>query len=164
MQLLTPGLGLLFWTFLAFVIVFSILKKFAWGPILSALKERETNIADAISLAEKTKKEMTALKAENENLLNQAREERAAMLKDAKAASEKMIAEAKENAKVEYDRILTDAQLSIQQQKNAAITEVKNQVGKLVIEVSEKVLQRELSNKADQESLIANLTESIKLN
>ena len=164
MELLTPGLGLIFWTFLAFIIVFLILKKFAWIPILSALKERETGIADAISSAEKVKLEMASLKNENEALMNKAREERGIMIKEAKLASDKMIAEAKDKAKAEYDRIISEAQQAIQQQKYAALTDVKNQVGALVIEVSEKILRRELANKSEQESFIQQLAETVKLN
>lgn len=164
MQLLTPALGLIFWTFLAFAIVFLILKKFAWKPILAALKERETGIADAIASAEKVKAEIASLKSENEALLTKAREERAILIKEAKEQSDKMIADAKEKAKVEYDRIVADAQAAIAQQKNAALTEVKNQVGALVIEVSEKILRRELANKAEQESYINQLAEVVKLN
>ena len=164
MDLLIPSFGLIFWTLLAFLIVFFILKKFAWKPILSSLKQREEGIADAISTAEKIKAEMAAMKNENEIILNQAREERSRMIKEAKETSDKMINEAKERAKTEYDRILADAQLSIQQQKNAALIEVKNQVGKLVIEVSEKVLRRELANKGEQESYIKSLAEGVKLN
>ncbi len=164
MELLTPGLGLIFWTFLAFIIVFLILKKFAWVPILSALKERETGIANAISSAEKVKLEMAALKNENEVLMNKAREERGIMIKEAKVASDKMIAEAKDKAKAEYDRIIADAQQAISQQKNAALTDVKNQVGALVIEVSEKILRRELADKTEQESYIKQLAETVKLN
>ncbi len=164
MQLLTPALGLIFWTFLAFVIVFLILKKFAWKPILAALKERETGIADAIASAEKVKAEIASLKSENEALLTKAREERAILIKEAKEQSDKMIADAKEKAKAEYDRIVADAQAAIAQQKNAALTEVKNQVGALVIEVSEKILRRELANKAEQESYINQLAEVVKLN
>jgi len=164
MELLTPGLGLIFWTFLAFIIVFLILKKFAWVPILSALKERETGIADAISSAEKVKLEMASLKNENEALMNKAREERGIMIKEAKLASDKMISEAKDKAKAEYDRIISEAQQAIQQQKNAALTDVKNQVGALVIEVSEKILRRELANKSEQETFIQQLAETVKLN
>ena len=164
MELLTPGLGLIFWTFLAFIVVFLILKKFAWVPILSALKEREIGIADAISSAEKIKLEMASLKNENEAMMNQAREERGVMIKEAKIASDKMISDAKEKAKAEYDRIIGEAQQAIQQQKNAALTDVKNQVGTLVIEVSEKILRRELANKAEQESFIKQLAEGVKLN
>ncbi len=164
MELLQPGLGLLVWTLIAFAIVFFILKKFAWKPLLAALKERETGIADAISSAEKVKLEMASLKNENEALMNQAREERAVIIKEAKLASDKMISEAKDKAKAEYDRIIADAQQAINQQKNAALTDVKNQVGALVIEVSEKILRRELANKAEQESYIKQLAETVKLN
>ena len=164
MELLQAGLGLLVWTLIAFLIVFFILKKFAWKPLLAALKERETGIADAISSAEKVKLEMASLKNENEALMNQAREERAVMIKEAKLASDKMVAEAKDKAKAEYDRIIADAQQAINQQKNAALTDVKNQVGALVIEVSEKILRRELANKAEQESYIKQLAETVKLN
>ena len=164
MDLLIPSFGLIFWTLLAFLIVFFILKKFAWKPILSSLKQREEGIADAISTAEKIKAEMAAMKNENEIILNQAREERSKMIKEAKETADKMINEAKERAKTEYDRILSDAQLSIQQHKNAALVEVKNQVGKLVIEVSEKVLRRELANKSEQESYIKTLAEGVKMN
>ena len=164
MELLQPGLGLLVWTLIAFVIVFFILKKYAWTSILSALNERETGIANAISSAEKVKLEMASLKNENEALMNQAREERAVMIKEAKVASDKMISEAKDKAKAEYDRIIAEAQQAINQQKNAALTDVKNQVGALVIEVSEKILRRELANKSEQENYIKQLAETVKLN
>lgn len=107
---------------------------------------------------------MAALKNENEALMTKAREERAVMIKEAKETADKMIADAKDKAKSEYDRIVSDAQTAILQQKNAALTDVKNQVGSLVIEVAEKVLSRELSNKADQENYIKQLTEGAKLN
>jgi F-type H+-transporting ATPase subunit b len=164
MQLLTPGLGLLFWTLLAFIVVFLILKKFAWKPILATLKEREEGIADSIATAEKVKAEMAQLKNENEALMQKAREERATMIKEAKEAADKMITEAKDKAKAEYDRIVADAQQTIQQQKNAVLTEVKNQVGALVVEVSEKILKKELSNKTEQEKLIKELAEGVNLN
>lgn len=164
MELLLPGLGLLFWTLIAFVVVFFLLKVFAWKPILSSLKERETGIADAIATADKVRSEMAALKNENEAMMNQAREERAVMIKEAKEQAAKMISEAKDKAKAEYDRIVADAQVAITQQKNAALTDVKNQVGALVIEVSEKVLRRELSNKSEQEKYINDLAEVVKLN
>lgn len=164
MELLTPSFGLLIWTLLAFLIVFFILKKFAWKPILASLKERETGIADSLATADRVKAEMAAMKSENEALLAAAREERAQMVKDAKETSSKMISEAKEKARTEYDRIIAEAQVAILQQKNAALTEVKNQVGNLVIEVSEKVLRRELANKSEQENYIKQLAEVVKLN
>ncbi|HWB27485.1 MAG TPA: F0F1 ATP synthase subunit B [Chitinophagaceae bacterium] len=164
MQLLTPGFGLIIWTLLAFLIVFFILKKFAWKPILTSLKEREDGIAASISSADKIKAEMALLKSENEALLAKAREERSAMIKEAKETSDKMIADAKQKAKSEYDRIVSEAQQAITQQKNAALTDVKNQVGNLVIEVAEKVLRRELADKKEQESYIKGLTDAVKLN
>jgi F-type H+-transporting ATPase subunit b len=164
MKLLTPDPGLLIWTLLAFLVVFFILKKFAWPSIMKGLKDRETGIADSLATAERVKAEMAALKNENEIMMAQAREERGIMIKEAKEQTAKMISEAKEKAKAEYDRIVADAQVAITQQKNAALTDVKNQVGSLVIEVSEKILRRELSNKAEQEKYINELAEGVKLN
>lgn len=164
MDLLLPHLGLLVWTLLAFLIVFFILKKFAWKQIISGLQERESNIAGAIASAEKVKNEMAQLKSENEALLQSAREERATMLKEAKEIKDKMIQEAKEDAKTQAAKIIADANASIHHQKMAALTEIKNQVGKMVVEVSEKILRRELSDKAQQESYISQLAEEIKLN
>ena len=164
MKLLTPDPGLLIWTLIAFLIVFFILKKMAWPAIIKGLKDREQSIEEAIATAEKVKGEMAALKNENEALMAQAREERSQMMKEAKEQTLKMISEAKDKAKSEYDRIVADAQVAITQQKNAALTEVKNQVGSLVIEVSEKILRRELSDKAEQEKYINELAEVVKLN
>jgi F-type H+-transporting ATPase subunit b len=164
MELLSPGLGLIVWTFIAFIIVLVILGKFAWKPILTSLKERETTIADSLATAQRVKSEMAQLKNENEQMMAQAREERGRMIKEAKETSDKMISEAKDKARKEYDKIVADAQAAINQQKNAALIDVKNQVGKLVIEVSEKVLRRELSQKPQQEEYIKSLAESVKLN
>src|SRR5690242_3094162 len=164
MQLLTPALGLIIWTLLAFLIVFLILKKYAWPAILGGLKKREEIIAESLASAERIKAEMAQMKSENESLLAQAREERAGMLKDAKNTADKMVSDAKEKAKAEYDKILADAQSAIQQQKNAVLTDLKNQAGALIIEVAEKVLRSELSDKAKQENYIKQLAEEVKLN
>jgi F-type H+-transporting ATPase subunit b len=164
MSLLLPHLGLIFWTLLAFLIVFFILKKFAWSAILKGLNDRETNITEAIASAEKVKKEMAQLKSENENLLAAAREERTAMLKEAKEMKDKMISDAKNDAKDQAARIIAEAQASINQQKMAALTDIKNHVGKMVVEVSEKIIRKQLSNPAEQEQYINTLTQDIKLN
>ena len=164
MQLLLPGVGLIFWTLIAFLIFFLILRKFAWKPILSSLNQREKTIADSLDTAEKVKREMAQLKSENEALLAKAREERAQLLKEARDTKDKIIAEAKEQAKVEAGKIFADANSAIQQQKMAALTDVKNQVGMLVIEVAEKVLRRELNDKSQQEKYIKQLAEEVKLN
>jgi F-type H+-transporting ATPase subunit b len=164
MDLLIPSFGLIIWTLVAFLVVFFILKKFAWKPILKSLKDRETTIADSLATAERMKAEMAQFKSENEALLAKAREERAQLLKEARDAKDRIIGEAKEQAKAEANKIISDAQNAIQQQKMAALTDVKNQVGQLVIEVSQKVLRRELSNKTEQESYIRELTNEVKLN
>ena len=123
MDLLTPELGLFFWTLIAFLFVLFILKKFAWKPILTTLGEREKGIADSIATAERVKNEMSQLQSENEKLL--VREERSMMMKEAKEMKDRIISEAKEQAKTEANKIIIDAQQQIQQQKMAALTEVK---------------------------------------
>lgn len=162
--LVKPDLGLVVWMTVTFLVVLFVLRKFAWKPILSAIKTREDNINDAIAQAEKVKTEMAQLKNDNEALLVKAREERAALIKEAKETKDKMIADAKEEAKVQAAKIIADANASIQQQKMAALTDLKNQIGNLVIETSEKVLRKELSNKAEQESYIKTLAGEVKLN
>jgi F-type H+-transporting ATPase subunit b len=164
MDLLRPGFGLIFWTLLAFIIVFLILKKFAWKPILKSLKDRESSISESLATAEKVRAEMAQLQSENEALLAKAREERGLLLKEARETRDKMVNDAKEQAKIEGNRMIAEAQQAIQQQKMAAITDVKNQIGMLVIEVAEKVLRRELGNPAEQEKYIKQLADEIKLN
>jgi F-type H+-transporting ATPase subunit b len=164
MQLLLPEIGLLFWTLLAFLIVFFILGKFGWPAIVKGLKDRETSITNALATAEKVKLEMAQLKNDNETLLAKAREERAALLKEAKETKDRIVNDAKDEAKAQAAKIIADAQASIQQQKMAALTDLKNQIGNLVIETSEKVLRKELSNKAEQENYIKALASEVKLN
>ncbi|MFM9909586.1 MAG: F0F1 ATP synthase subunit B [Chitinophagaceae bacterium] len=164
MKLLTPDLGLLFWTLLSFLVVFFILAKYAWPSIVKGLKDREKSISDSLATAEKVKAEMAQLQSENEALLAKAREERSLMLKEAREIKDKIINEAKDQAKLEANKIVVEAQAAIQSQKMAALTDVKNQVGTLVIEVAEKILRRELANKADQEMYIKQLSNEVKLN
>ena len=162
--LVLPDIGLVFWNTVAFLGLLVVLGKFAWKPMLKAISDREKGIEDSLAKADKMKADLTAMQNENEALLAKAREERATLIKEAKEASEKMIAEARDKAKSEYERIVADAQVAINQQKNAALTEVKNQVGSLVVEVAEKVLRRELTNKAEQETYIKQLADGVKLN
>ena len=164
MQLLTPSFGLLIWTLVAFLVVFFILKKFAWPAIVGGLKKREDTIAESLATAERVKAEMAQMKNENEALLASAREERSKLLKEARETKDKIINEAKEQAKAEANKIISETQTAINAQKMAALTEVKNQVGKLVLEVSEKVLRKELSNKPAQEAYIKDLVEEVKMN
>jgi F-type H+-transporting ATPase subunit b len=164
MELLLPKLGLFFWNLIAFIVVFLILKKFAWKQIIQSLQDREQGIADSLASAEQVKKEMAQLKNENEALMAKAVEERTLMLKEARETRDKIVNEAKDLAKAEANKIILDAQAAIHQQKMAAITDLKNQIGNLVVEVSEKVLRRELSAKQDQENYIRDLSKDIKLN
>jgi F-type H+-transporting ATPase subunit b len=161
MQLLTPAFGLIFWTLVAFLGAFFILKKFAWPAIINGLNEREKTIADSLATAERVRQEMTELKSENEALLVKAREERAQMLKDAKETKDKIINEAKEQAKVEANKIIVDANNAIMNAKMAALTDVKNQIGNMVVEISEKVIRRELAASADQEAYIRKLADDL---
>jgi F-type H+-transporting ATPase subunit b len=164
MNLLTPALGLFIWTLVAFLLVLFILKKFAWKPILKMLNERETGIANSIASAERVKAEMQQMQAQNETLLAQAREERTQLLKEAKDTKDKIINEAKEQAKVEANKIMEDTRLQIEQQRNAAMTEVKNEIGKLAVEVAEKILRKQLADNASQEQFVKMLADEIKLN
>lgn len=164
MDLLTPELGLFFWTLIAFLAVFMILRKFAWGPILSSLGEREKGIADSIASAQRVKNEMSQLQAENEKLLAQAREERSAMLKEAKEIKDRIVGEAKDQAKAEANKIIVEAQEQIQQQKLAALTEVKNEIGNLAVEVAGKILRKQMSAADGQEMYMKMLADNIKLN
>jgi F-type H+-transporting ATPase subunit b len=161
MQLLTPAFGLIFWTLIAFLAAFFILKKFAWPAIINGLNEREKTIADSLATAERVKLEMAQLKSENEELLAQAREERAQMLKEAKVTKDKIISEAKEQAKVEANKIIVDANNAIENQKMAALIDIKNQIGNMVVEVAEKVIRRELAGGNDHEVYIRKLADEL---
>jgi len=164
MDLLIPSFGLIFWTLLVFLIVLWVLKKYAWKPILNSLNTREKSISDSLATAERIKAEMAQLKSENETLLFQAREERATILKEARDTKDKLINEAKEQAKQAAEKIIADAQLTIERNKMAALIEVKNEIGLIVVEISEKILRRELENKTEQEKYIKRLAEEVKLN
>jgi F-type H+-transporting ATPase subunit b len=164
MKLLLPEFGLLVWTLLAFLVVFFILGKFAWPAIVKGLKEREDGIADSLATAERVRAEMAQLKSENEALLAKAREERAVILKEARDTRDKIINEAKEQAKAVSDKIIQDAQVAIESKKMAALIDVKNEIGILVVDISEKILRRELADRAEQEKYIKHLAEEVKLN
>ncbi|MBL4652816.1 MAG: F0F1 ATP synthase subunit B [Flavobacteriales bacterium] len=164
MDLITPDFGLMFWMILSFSIVLFILKKFAWGPVLGAIQEREESIHDALAQAEKAKEEMAKLQAGNEDLLKQAREERDALIKDAREARDKMVNDAKDIAKQEADKIIASAREAIEGEKMAAVAEIKNQVASLSIEIAEKILRDELSSEDKQKKLVNNLLEDVNLN
>jgi F-type H+-transporting ATPase subunit b len=164
MKLLTPEFGLLIWTLLAFIVVFFILARFAWPAIIKGLKERENTINEALATAERVKAEMAQMKSENEALLASAREERALLIKEARETKDKIINDAKEQAKTEANKIISEAQAAINNQKMAALTDVKNQVGKLVMETTKKILQREFASNQVQEQHIQSMIDEVKLN
>lgn len=153
-SLVEPAFGLIFWMTLSFGIAFFLLAKFAWKPILKALHERERSIEDAIGEAKKAREEVAAMKAGNEELLREARNERDQMLKEAREIREREIAQAKERAKAEADALLSRAREDIRNEKNAALTEMKNQMGALSLAVAERILREKLGDKAAQEALL----------
>ena len=148
--LVTPELGLIVWTTLVFCILFFLLAKFAWKPILKAVKDREASIENALNSAEEATRKMEELQSSNEALLNEARAERDAMLKDAREVKDKMIADAKISAKEDAEKIMVTARETIQQEKMVAIADLKNQVAVLSIEIAERILKDELSSEDKQ--------------
>ncbi len=155
--------GLFFWQMILFVLLLFLLKKFAWKPILDALNSREEGIQNALDEADKARQEMVDLKSSNEQILKEARAERDGLLKDARMIKEKMITEAKDEAKAQSNKIIEQARQTIENEKLAAITELKNQVAELSIGIAENIMQDELSNKGKQVKLIEKMLEEAKL-
>jgi F-type H+-transporting ATPase subunit b len=164
MELLKAPIGLIFWMMISFLVVLFLLKKFAWPIILKSLSDREESIANALNSAQKAKEEMAALKADNEKLLVQARAERDQLLKEARDTRDSIVAEAKNKAQVEANKIMAQARETINNEKNAAISELKNQVATMSIEIAEKILRQELSNDDKQKRLMDTLIKDISLN
>jgi F-type H+-transporting ATPase subunit b len=164
MELITPGIGLLFWMLVMFGIVLLILKKFAWKPILKALSDRETSISDALLSADTAKKEMEKLKADNEVIMAEARAEKEKIVQEARQIREKLISEAKNDATEEAKKILKSARKDIENEKVSAIAEVKNKVAELSIEIAEKILREKLADTREQKSIIERLVKEIMPN
>ncbi len=158
------SVGLFFWQTVLFLALLFLLRKYAWKPILNAVNDREEGIKKALDSAENAKREMENLQADNQKLLKEARAEREAMLKEARDIKNKMIEEAKDQAKVEANKMIAQAQVSIKTEKKAAIAELKSQVANLSIEIAEKVVRAELSNKDKQEKLVESMLGDAKLN
>ena len=164
MDLVTPNLGLMFWTGLIFVLLLFILTKFIWKPILSAVNTREKSISDSLELAENTMLEMKSLQAQNENLLKEARAERDAIVRDANAIATKMVEDSKNSAKTEAEKIIVSARESINNEKVAAIAELKTQIAEFSLQIAEKVVRGELSSDEKQKALSEKLAADFKLN
>lgn len=164
MELVTPDLGTIFWMTIVFAVVVVILKKFAWKPILSGLYEREESIAHALDLAEKARKEMEKLKAGNEELLTKAKKERELILEQAIVVKENIIAEAKEKAAAETQKNIEQARRQIQNEKQAAIEDVKKQVAEVSLMIAEKIIRKEMADDKLQQKMVNDLIEEVKLN
>jgi F-type H+-transporting ATPase subunit b len=164
MELLTPDIGLLAWSTIAFLFLMLILKKFAWKPITSSLEERNNSISDALAEAEKARKEIAALSSRNEEILKEAKEERNNILREANKVKESIIADARIDAQANASRIMADAKEDIETQKLAVMADMKNAAAGLALEIAEKVLAKELSAKGDQEKFISELASKANLN
>lgn len=164
MELVTPSLGLIFWTTLAFVVLLFLLKKFAWKPILEAVNEREEKIEGSLLAAEKAKEEMTELNAKNDEMRKVALAERDALMKEAREMKSQIIADAKTKAGSEADLIMASARETISQEKSAAQGEIKAQVATLSLAIAEKLVKGELSTDEKQKALVDNLVNDVNLN
>ncbi len=164
MSLVKPEFGLIFWMLISFGIIFFLLAKFAWKPILAALSEREKSIEDALTAAENAKKEMANLQAGNEKLLAETRAERDAMLKEARDMKDAIVNEAKNKAKDEAEKLIEAARQAINTEKLAAMADIKNQVAELSLGIAEKVVRQNLSSDAAQKSLVADIVKDLKFN
>lgn len=164
MELLTPGVGLIFWQTIVFLFLVFLLAKLAWKPILSSLKEREDTIQTSLDMAVKAKEEMAALKADNEILLKEARVERDKILRDARDAANRLHDQAQMDAKKNADKIIEDAKAVIHTEKNAALRDVKEQVALFSLEVAEKLMKKNLSDDKSQKELADRFAKELKLN
>jgi F-type H+-transporting ATPase subunit b len=157
------SLGLFFWQLVLFIGLVLLLKKFAWGPILNSVNEREEGIKDALDQAENARKEMQNLNADNERILKEARAERDTLLKEAREMKEAIIAEAKEEAQTQANKVVEQAQATIKSEKQAAITDLKNQVAELSISIAEKVVRGELTDQKKQTKLVEDLLKEVTI-
>jgi F-type H+-transporting ATPase subunit b len=164
MELITPGLGLIFWMTLAFLALVLILRKFAWTPILQMLKERETSIHEALNSANQAREEMKHLQFSNEQLLQEAKNERDALLNEARKVRDRLLEEARIKASEEASRIVEVAKASIHNEKMAAMTELKNQIAEGSLTIAKFILKRELSDPQKQEEYVQELLKEVKIN
>ncbi|MHB1176710.1 MAG: F0F1 ATP synthase subunit B [Daejeonella sp.] len=162
--LVSPDPGLFIWSTVAFLILFFLLSKYAWKPIVKALDERERSIEDALAKAEMAKAEMAKLISENEDLLREARLERDNILKEAKEIKDQIINDAKDSAKTEGAKLIEKAKEEINNQKLAAMAEIKNQVSNLSLDIAEKILRKQFEDQGKQQALVNDLLKEVKLN
>jgi len=164
MGIIEPGIGLLFWMTLTFVILLFLLAKFAWKPIVNAINDRETSIVDALNQATLARKEMETLKEDNERIIREAKIERDAILKEAREIKDRIVGEAKDAAKAEGDKIIEAAKQTINAEKNAAMADIKTQIGTLSVNIAESILEQKLDNSEAQNELVQNYLNKSNLN
>ncbi|MGE4514310.1 F0F1 ATP synthase subunit B [Chryseobacterium taeanense] len=164
MGIIEPGIGLLFWMTLTFVILLFLLAKFAWKPIVNAVNERETSIVDALNQATLARKEMATLKEDNERIIREAKIERDAILKEAREIKDRIVGEAKDVAKAEGDKLIEAAKQTINAEKNAAMADIKTQIGALSVNIAESILKQKLDNSEAQNELVQNYLNKSNLN
>lgn len=164
MQLLNPGLGIIFWMTVIFLIVIFILGKYAWPSILKGLKEREQTIQESLDAAKEAREQMKRLKLDNDKLLAEAKEERDMILAEARKMKDKMIADAKEKAEQEANAIVEGAKDRINNEKKAALIEIKNTIAEYSIDIAEKILREELKDKKRQQEYVSQLLKETSLN
>ena len=162
--LINPGIGTFVWMLVSFGILPFILMKFGWPMILKSLRSREEAIEASLGEAAKAREEMKSLVAHNEELLRQAKMERDDMLRKARMAGEQIVEEARANATAEANRIVDSARESIEYEKLKAMHELKNQIANLSIEIAEKLIRAELSDKSKADAVIAREMERMQLN
>jgi len=159
-----PTFGLAFWSLVIFLLFWFIMSRVAFKPIAEALSKREHDIQDSLDQAKNAKLEIANMKAENDKLLAEAREERTIMLNEAKDQKNKMISEAKDQAKEEASKIMQNAQVEIESQKLAAKQSLKAEVGTMALDIAEQVIRKDLKNDSSQVDLVNSLVSNLKLN
>lgn len=163
-MIIEPGIGLLFWMTLTFLILLFLLTKFAWKPIMKAVNDREVSIVDALNQAKLAKIEMEQLKSDNERIIRGAKAERDSILKEAREIKDRIVGEAKDIAKLEGDKIIEQARQSIQAEKSAAMADIKTQIGALSVNIAENILKQKLNSNEAQDTLVENYLNNINLN
>jgi F-type H+-transporting ATPase subunit b len=163
-SLTTPAIGTVVWSTIIFSLFFFLLTKFAWKPILNAVKARDEMIKGSLAAAEKAREDMMKLQSDNEAILRKAREEREVILKDARDVRDKLIAEAKDKASEEAEKLIEKARTGIESEKRKALSEIRDQVATLSVDIASKLLGAQLSKTGEQEKLIDNYLKEINLN
>lgn len=163
-MIIEPGIGLLFWMTLTFLILLFLLTKFAWKPIMKAVNDREVSIVDALNQAKLAKIEMEQLKSDNERIIREAKAERDSILKEAREIKDRIVGEAKDIAKLEGEKLIEQARQSIQAEKSAAMADIKTQIGALSVNIAENILKQKLNSNEAQDTLVENYLNNVNLN